>query len=147
MNPPSQLPPHPIPLGCHRAPALGALLHASNLQLVIYFTYGNICFNAILSNHPTLSFSKSPKVCSLCLCLVSQQKKKKKERKNVKNRRQNNQYDWGIFRGDFPRAPTIWVFTKKKLYHFLLMYSSLSPSVSQGRVHCTPLVSQSKSHL
>ena len=80
---PSQLPPHPIPLGCHRAPALGALFHASNLQLVIYFIYGNICFNAILSNHPTLSFSesKSPKVCSLCLCLVSQQQKKKKERK------------------------------------------------------------------
>ena len=29
---PSQLPPHPIPLGCPRALALGALLHASNLH-------------------------------------------------------------------------------------------------------------------
>ena len=69
---PSQLPPRPIPLGCHRAPALGALLHASNLQLVIYFTYGNICFNAILSNHPTLSF-------------LFHNKKKKKERKKKKD--------------------------------------------------------------
>ena len=29
---PSLLPPHPIPLGCPRAPALSALLHASNLH-------------------------------------------------------------------------------------------------------------------
>ena len=29
---PSHLPPHPIPLGCPRAPALSALLHASNLH-------------------------------------------------------------------------------------------------------------------
>ena len=27
------------------------------------------CFNAILSNHPTLAFFQSPKVCSLHLCL------------------------------------------------------------------------------
>ena len=31
-EPPSRLAPHPIPLGCPRAPALGALLHASSLQ-------------------------------------------------------------------------------------------------------------------
>ena len=31
-EPPSHLPPHPIPLGCPRAPALSALLHASNLH-------------------------------------------------------------------------------------------------------------------
>jgi len=29
---PSYLPPHPIPLGCPRARALSALLHASNLH-------------------------------------------------------------------------------------------------------------------
>ena len=29
---PSQIPPHPIPLGCARSPALGALLLASNLH-------------------------------------------------------------------------------------------------------------------
>ena len=31
-EPPSHLPPQAIPLGCPRAPALGALLHASDLQ-------------------------------------------------------------------------------------------------------------------
>ena len=31
-QPPSNLPPHPIPLGCPWAPALGALLHASNFH-------------------------------------------------------------------------------------------------------------------
>ena len=31
-DPLSLLPPNPIPLGCPRAPALGALLHASNLH-------------------------------------------------------------------------------------------------------------------
>ena len=56
-EPPSHLPPHPIPLGCPRAPALSALLHASNLHwssilhMVIYI------FNDILSNHPNLAFS------------------------------------------------------------------------------------------
>ena len=29
---PSHLPPHPIPLGCPRAPVLGALLHALSLH-------------------------------------------------------------------------------------------------------------------
>ena len=56
-EPPSHLPPHPISLGCPRAPALRALLHASNLHwssilhMVIYM------LNAILSNHPTFAFS------------------------------------------------------------------------------------------
>ena len=31
-EPPSYLPPHPIPLGCPSAPALSALIHASNLH-------------------------------------------------------------------------------------------------------------------
>ena len=35
------------------------------LGLVIYFTYFTILF---LSNHPTLTFSQSPKFCSLYLC-------------------------------------------------------------------------------
>ena len=51
------LPSHPIPLGCPRAPALGALLHASNLHWssishkVIYMFQ---CYSLISS---TLSFS------------------------------------------------------------------------------------------
>ena len=32
LEPCLQLPPHPTPLGCPRAPVLGALLHASNLH-------------------------------------------------------------------------------------------------------------------
>ena len=31
-EPPSHLPPQPIPLGCPSAPALSALFHASNLD-------------------------------------------------------------------------------------------------------------------
>ena len=40
------------------------------LGLVIYFKCGNIRFDAILSNYPTLTFShRVQKVCSLHLCL------------------------------------------------------------------------------
>ena len=56
------LPPHPFPLGCPRAPALSALLHAWNLPLssvlnmVIYMFQGY----SLKSSHPhLLSESKS----------------------------------------------------------------------------------------
>ena len=57
---PSHLPPHLIPLGCPRALALGALLRAFTLALLIYFTYGNVHIHGIfqarilsvLSFHP-----------------------------------------------------------------------------------------------
>ena len=59
-------PPTPIPLGCPRAPALSALLHA----LVIYFTYGNIRVSVLFSHIVTPRLlPHSPKVCSLHLCL------------------------------------------------------------------------------
>ena len=64
------LPAHPIPLGCPRAPALSAQLHASNLPLssishmVIYVFR---CCSLTLS-HPCL-LPQSPKVWSLSLCL------------------------------------------------------------------------------
>ena len=67
---PSHLPPHSIPLGCPRAPALNALLHASNLHwssisyMVIYMFQR--CF--LKSSHPH-RLPQSPKVCSLHLCL------------------------------------------------------------------------------
>ena len=70
LNPPSHLPPHPIPLGCPSAPALNALLHASNLHwssvshMVIYMFQGS----SLKSSHPHL-LPHSPKVCSLHLCL------------------------------------------------------------------------------
>ena len=60
LNSPCHLPPHPIPLGCPRAPALGALLHA----LVVYFTYGNIhvsmLFSQIIPLMYTWIFEKYP---------------------------------------------------------------------------------------
>ena len=67
---PSYLPPHSIPLGCPRAPALNVLLHALNLHwssilhMVIYMFQ---CYSLILP-HPHL-LPHSPKVCSLHLCL------------------------------------------------------------------------------
>ena len=58
LNPLSHLRPHPIPRGCPRAPALGALPHASNLpwssilHMVIYMFQ---CYSLILSQ-PRLHF-------------------------------------------------------------------------------------------
>ena len=67
---PSHLPPHPIPLGCPRAPALSALLYASNLRwssVLHMVTYMFQCYS-VKSTHPCL-LPQSPKVCSLHLCL------------------------------------------------------------------------------
>ena len=61
-------PPHPS--GLFRAPALSALLHASNLQwssilhMIIYMFQ---CYS-LISSHPCL-LPQNPKVCSLHLCL------------------------------------------------------------------------------
>ena len=69
-EPLSHLPPHPIPLGCPRAPTLSALLHAlslpwsSILYMVIYIFQ---CYT-LKSSHPHL-LPQSPKVCSLHVCL------------------------------------------------------------------------------
>ena len=55
-EPPCHLPPHLIPLGCSKAPALNALLHASNfhrssiLHMVIYMIQ---CYS-LISSHPCL---------------------------------------------------------------------------------------------
>ena len=70
-DPPSHLPPHPIPQGHPSAPALSTLSHASNLDwwsvshMIIYMFQ---CY-ALKSFHPCL-LPQSPKVCSLHLCLV-----------------------------------------------------------------------------
>ena len=80
VSPPSlnslTIPPHPIPPGLHKAPALGALHHASKshwlsiLHMVMYM------FNAILSNYPTLFFCWVQKsvlyICVVCcpICRV-----------------------------------------------------------------------------
>ena len=64
------LPPHPIPLGCPRALALGTLLHASNLHWSSILHMGIYMFQCYsrISSHPCL-FPHSSKVCSLYLCL------------------------------------------------------------------------------
>ena len=70
-EPPSHLPPHPIPQGCPSAPAPSALSHASNLDwwsishMIIYMFQ---CYS-LRSFHPRF-FPQSPKVCSLHLCLL-----------------------------------------------------------------------------
>jgi len=69
-EPPSHLPPHPIPQGCPSALALSALFPASNLDwwsvshMVIYMFQ---CYS-LKSSHPRL-LPQNPKVCSLYLCL------------------------------------------------------------------------------
>ena len=69
-EPSSHLPPYPILLGCSRALALSALLHASNLHwssvlhMVIYMFQ---CY-FLKSSHPHL-LPRSPKVYCLHLCL------------------------------------------------------------------------------
>ena len=69
-EPPSHLPPHPIPQGHPRAPALSALSHASNLdwwsisRVIIHMFQ---CYS-LKSSNPHL-LPQSPKVCSLHLCL------------------------------------------------------------------------------
>ena len=67
---PSDLPPHPIPLGCAWAPTLRAVRHVSNLHwssilhMVIYMLQSY----SFISSHPRL-LPQSPEVCSLHLCL------------------------------------------------------------------------------
>ena len=63
-DPPSHLPPHPIPQGHPSAPALSTLSHASNLDwwfishMIIYMFQ---CYS-LKSSHPRL-LPQSPKVC------------------------------------------------------------------------------------
>ena len=57
---PSHLPPHPIPLGCLRAPALSA--SCIELALVIYFAYDNIHVSMLFSQIiPLLPSPTEPK--------------------------------------------------------------------------------------
>ena len=68
---PPHLPPHPTSVGCPRALALSALLHASSLywsSLLHMVMYMFQCYS-LKSFHPHL-LPLSPKVCSLHLCLL-----------------------------------------------------------------------------
>ena len=66
-EPTSHLPPHPIPQGHPRAPALSTLSHVSNLdwQSVSHIIYMFQCYS-LKSSH---LLPQSPKVCALHLCL------------------------------------------------------------------------------
>ena len=68
-NPTTNLPPHPIPLGCPRAVALSTLPHASILHWssILLMVYMFQC-NSLKSSYRHL-LPQSPKVCSLHLCL------------------------------------------------------------------------------
>ena len=69
-EPPSHIPPHPIPLGHPSASALSTLSHALNLDwwsishMIIYMFH---CYS-LKSSHPYL-LPQSPKDCSIHLCL------------------------------------------------------------------------------
>ena len=56
-EPPSRLPPHPIPLGLPSAPGLSTCLMHPTWAGDLFHPWEYTCFNAILSEHPTLTFS------------------------------------------------------------------------------------------
>ena len=64
--PPSQILPHPIPLGCPRALGLGVLHWSSILHTVMYMFQ---CYS--LKSYLPHPLPLNPKVCSLHLCLLS----------------------------------------------------------------------------
>ena len=70
-EPSFHLPTQPIPLGCPRAPALTALLLASNLHRssILYMVIYMFQCYSLKSSLPRLLL-RSPKVCSLHLCLL-----------------------------------------------------------------------------
>ena len=71
LETPSHLPKYPIPLGYPWAVTLVALLHASKLALVSYFTYGNVHILMVFSQIiPSCLLPLNPKICSLHLCLL-----------------------------------------------------------------------------
>ena len=71
LNLSPNLPPYLIPLGCPRAPALGAPLHASNLNWssILHMVMYMFQCHSLKSPHPH-PLALSPKVCSLHLCLL-----------------------------------------------------------------------------
>ena len=68
-DPRSRLPPHPISLGLPSAPTLSTCLMHSTWAGDLFHPWQYTCFNAVLSEHPTFTFSQSPRVFSVHLCL------------------------------------------------------------------------------
>ena len=70
-EPPCHLPPHTIPLVFPvNQPRASCIMHWTWTGDLFHIRYCT-CFNAILSNHPTLTLSQSPKDCSIDLCLFA----------------------------------------------------------------------------
>ena len=68
---PASLPPHSMPLGCPRAPALGALLHesSSHWSSVLHMEMYMFQCYSLKSSQPCL-LPLSPNICSSDLCLL-----------------------------------------------------------------------------
>ena len=83
LDPPSHIPPHPIPQGHPSAPALSTLSHAPNL--VIYFTHNIhvlMLFSQIIPPSPSPTDSKSLFFTSVSLLLLYPNKSNFKKFKN-----------------------------------------------------------------
>ena len=68
-NPPSQLPPHVIPLGLPSAPAPSTCLRHPTWAGDLFHPWEYTCFNAVLSKHPTLAFSHRVQKSVLYICV------------------------------------------------------------------------------
>ena len=72
LEPPSYVPPHPIPLGHHRAPSWSSLHHTAHFRRLSNFTYGNVCVLMLLSQFtPPSPYLPGPHVCSLCCISIT----------------------------------------------------------------------------
>ena len=69
LEPPSHLPPHPIPLGGHRAQGLNSLHHTANSHWLSHFTYGNEYVSVLFSQFtPPTPFPPMSAKSVLCVC-------------------------------------------------------------------------------
>ena len=69
LDPPSHLPPHPIPLGLPSAPGPSTCLMHPTWAGDLFHTWQYTCFNAVLSDHPTLTFSHRVQKSVLYICV------------------------------------------------------------------------------
>ena len=68
LESPSHFPPHPTPLGSHRAPDLSSLCYTADFHWLSNFTHGNVYVSKLLTC-PTLSFPYSAHKSVLCVCI------------------------------------------------------------------------------
>ena len=68
LESPSDLRPHPTPLGYHRAPDSSSLCHTTHSHWLSLLHMVMLCFSATLSIHPTLSFPHRVHKSALYVC-------------------------------------------------------------------------------